>query len=144
MTHNETMFGLIEDIQTAIERAHRVIELHVEENGVLDRFTEEYLTRARDEAVKFSREYNREMSVEARRAADREVVAEVHQIMTTRLAEEHQIMITNSKIVDGMSDKLAKERVRDEVTEDEELAEALDNAPGPLNDRAVLELENDA
>ncbi len=47
MTHNETMFGLIENIQTAIEHAHRIIELHVDENGALDRFTEEYLTRAR-------------------------------------------------------------------------------------------------
>ena len=36
--------------------------------------------------------------------------------------------------------RVAKERARDEMTEDEELAEALANAPGPLNDRDVLEL----
>lgn len=66
MTHNETMFELIKDIQTAIERAHRTIELHEEENGALDRFTQEYLMRSRNEANTFSREYDREMSVEAR------------------------------------------------------------------------------
>lgn len=40
-----------------------------------------------------------------------------------------------------LSYKLAKERARDELIGDEELAEALANAPGPLNDRTVLELE---
>lgn len=39
-----------------------------------------------------------------------------------------------------LRDKFAKERARDVVTEDEELAEALANAPGPLNDRDVMEL----
>ncbi len=77
MTHNETMFGLIEDIKTAIEHAHRTIELHVDENGALDRFTEEYLTRARNEASTFSHEYNREALTEARRAVTKDRTQQV-------------------------------------------------------------------
>ncbi len=112
MTHNEIMSGLIENIKTAIEQAHRTIEEHVNENGALDRFTEEYLTRARNEASTFSSEYNREALAEYRRS---------------------EAILAKERVV--------KERARVEATEDDELAEALANAPGPLNDRTVLELE---
>ncbi len=108
MTHNETMFGLIENIQIAIEHAHRAIEQHEGENSALDRFTGEYLTRARNEVFTFSSEYNLATLAEARRAA----------------AKGHAQQ---------------KERSRDEVT----FAEALANAPGPLNDRDVMELAPD-
>ncbi len=67
-THNKTMFGLIENIQTAIEHAHRTIEQHEGENGSLDRFTREYLTRARNEMFTFSSEYNLAALADARRA----------------------------------------------------------------------------
>lgn len=69
LTHNETMFKLLDNIRVTIEHAQRTIHAHAEENGVLDRFTVEYLTRARNEIVRFSSEYNHKVFSEYNREA---------------------------------------------------------------------------